>query len=436
MTATTTAVAMAAAQFQRGDATAAAELLGPVLAAEPDNVRALVLMTHVQLALKKPDLAQHAAQQAVQVAPEAAEALGALSRALTGLDRHDEAVALAERAMRLEPDNAYRHNRLAWALLGDGRRGVEAEHAGRMAVRLDPNEADFRITYAMVMKQLDYTDRARQALRDALALEPDNAVAQHELATLDVTHGNPFALGRLARGASGLAGALRTDPTQQASKFMLDVALRRFLVYTAVVLSILAYLGWRVLEFSVPGARLLAGAAALAPIGFAAAFVGRLDRSLRGYLVDVLTHGRQRVAAVAASAGILLLLIATVAPVSWLSWLLGLGAAGGFGARLLTVSASNAHVRSAGIDVPRFSTLGLWIVACAGGALGLLCLFGGLGGLGGGGLGGRGLAGGGLAGTGMDGESLGLLGLALALLGGACVAGVSIGRRRRKAADR
>ncbi|HEX9998936.1 MAG TPA: tetratricopeptide repeat protein, partial [Actinoplanes sp.] len=57
MTATTTAVAMAVAQFQRGDAAAAAELLGPVLAAEPDNVRALVLMTHVQLVLKKPELA-------------------------------------------------------------------------------------------------------------------------------------------------------------------------------------------------------------------------------------------------------------------------------------------------------------------------------------------------------------------------------------------
>jgi Flp pilus assembly protein TadD len=364
MTEVGTAVAMAAVQFQRGDATAAAELLGPVLAAEPDNVRALVLMTHAQLALKQPEPAYQAAHRAVLVAPESAEALGALSRALTGLDRHGEAIEVARRAAQLEPENAYRHNRLAWALVGEGRRAVEAEQAARLAVRLDPNEADFRITYAMVMKQLNYTDRARQALRDALALEPDNAVAQHELATLDVVHRNPFALGRLARGASGLAGALRADPRQQASRFMLDVALRRFLVYTAVLLAVLAYVGWRMAEFSVGGARILAGAAALAPIGFATYFVTRLDRSLRAYLMTVLTQGRQRIAAIGAGLCLALLLAATMAPARSLPWLLGVAAIGGFAVRLLTVSASNAHVRSAGvsISVDRVNILLWWVV--------------------------------------------------------------------------
>jgi predicted Zn-dependent protease len=95
------AVDLAVARFQLGDASAAAGLLGPVLAAEPDNLRALVLMTHAQLALKQPGLAHQAAHRAVLVAPDSAEALGALSRALTGLDRHDEAVELAQRAARL-----------------------------------------------------------------------------------------------------------------------------------------------------------------------------------------------------------------------------------------------------------------------------------------------------------------------------------------------
>jgi Tfp pilus assembly protein PilF len=408
MSSSATAVAMAAAQFQRGDAAAAADLLGPVLAAEPDNVRALVLMTHAQLALKRPELAHHAAHQAVRIAPESAEVLSALSRALTGLTRHADAVRLATDAARIEPENAYRHNRLAWALLGDGGRAAEAEQATARAIRLDPNEADFRITYAMVMKQLNRTDRAREALHDALRLEPDNAVARHELATLDVTHRNPFALGRLARGASGMAGALRADPTQQASRFMLDVALRRFLVYAAIVLALLAYIGWRVLEFSVPGARLLAAAAALAPVGFAVYFVGRLDRSLRTYLITVLTYGRQRIAAVMAAVSTALLLTAIVAPQAWLSWLLGLAAAGGFTARLLTVSASNAHVRSAGVDVPRISTATLVIVAAGTGVLGLASLLGGVG----------------------D-SHVGLLGLSVALLGVAGFAVATILRRRR-----
>jgi tetratricopeptide (TPR) repeat protein len=364
MTTTSTAIALATAQFQRGEPGAAAELLGPVLAAEPDHLRALVLMTHAQLALKRTDLALAAADHAVRVAPESAEALGALSRVLTALDRHDEAVGTAVAALQREPENAYRHNRLAWALLGDGRRGAEAEQAARMAVALDPEEADFRITYAMVMKQLDLDDRARQALRDALALEPDNAVAQHELATLDVSGRNPFALGRLARGVSGLAGALRADPRQQASRFMLDVALRRFLVYTAILLAVLAYVGWRVSEFSIGGARVVAAVAALAPIGFATFFVARLDRSLRAYLKDVVTQGRQRVAAVGAGVCLALLLTATVAPPAWLPWLLGVAAVGAFAVRLLTVSASNAHVRSAGLAVPRdrLSVILWWVV--------------------------------------------------------------------------
>jgi tetratricopeptide (TPR) repeat protein len=374
MSETGTAIALATAQFQRGEPGAAAELLGPVLAAEPDHLRALVLMTHAQLALKRTDLAMAAADHAVRVAPESAEALGALSRVLTALDRHDEAIGVAAAALQREPENAYRHNRLAWALLGHGRRGPEAEQAARTAVQLDPEEADFRITYAMVMKQLDMTDRARQALRDALALEPGNAVAQHELATLDVSGRNPFALDRLARGVSGLAGALRTDPRQQASRFMLDVALRRFLVYTAILLAVLAYVGWRVSGFSVVGARVVAGVAALAPIAFATYFVARLDRSLRAYLKEVVTQGRQRVAAIGAALCLVLLLTATAAPAAWLSWLLGSAAVGGFAVRLLTVSASNAHVRSVGLAVPRdrLSVI-LWgvVVLCLGAVVGL-----------------------------------------------------------------
>jgi hypothetical protein len=222
------------------------------------------------------------------------------------------------------------------------------------------------------MKQLGHTDRARRALHDALGLEPDNAVAQHELATLDVVHRNPFALGRLARGASGLAGALRADPRQQASRFMLDVALRRFLVYTAVLLAVLAYVGWRMTEFSVGGARLVAGAAALVPMVFAAYFVARLDRSLRAYLTAVLTQGRQRIAAIGAALCLALLLAATVAPAGSLPWLLGTAAVGGFAVRLITVSASNAHVRSAGLGTgpDRVSVVLWWVlIGCIGAAI-------------------------------------------------------------------
>jgi hypothetical protein len=145
---------------------------------------------------------------------------------------------------------------------------------------------------------------------------------------------------------------------------MLDVALRRFLVYTAILLAVLAYVGWRVSGFSIVGARVVAGVAALAPIGFATYFVFRLDRSLRAYLKELVTQGRQRVAAIGAALCLVLLLIATAAPTAWLPWLLGSAAIGGFAVRLLTVSASNAHVRSVGLAVERdrLSVILWWVV--------------------------------------------------------------------------
>jgi Flp pilus assembly protein TadD len=327
---------LARIQLSRGEPAAAAELLGPVLAAEPDHVTALVLMTHAQLALKQPELADELARRAVEHAPEWPDALAALSRVHTRLGRHDEAIATAREAALRQPENPYRHHRVAWALLEDGRRAVEAEHAAREAIRLDPDEADFRITYAMVMKQLNLTDRARQALRDALALAPDSAVARHELAALDVVHHHPFALGRLARGASGLVGALRADPKQEASRFLLDIALRQFLVWTAIILVLLAYLGWRTAESSPGLARLFAALATLVPAGYAGYFLSHLDPTLRSYLRDLLTHGRQRIALAAAATAMLTLLIALAAPAGWLPALLATATFAGFAVRLLT----------------------------------------------------------------------------------------------------
>ncbi|AEV81494.1 UDP-N-acetylglucosamine-peptide N-acetylglucosaminyltransferase [Actinoplanes sp. SE50] len=329
-------IAMARLQLQRGEAQAAAELLGPVLAAEPDHVTALVLMTHAQLALEKPDLAHEVAARAVRYAPGSAEALTALSRTLTALGRHDEAIATAQAATARQPENPYRHNRLAWALLEQGLRPVEAEHAAREAVRLDPDEADFRITYAMVMKQLNLPERAREALRDALRIAPDNAIARHELAAFDVVHRNPFALRRLARGVTGLVAALRADPRQEASRHLLDAALRQFLTYAAVMMGVFAYLGWRVAGESAPWARVLAGAAFLVPAAYASYFVARLDRVLKTYLREVVN--RHRAASVAAAVTLALLLTATVAPAAWLPALLGLACLAGFIVRLLSLT--------------------------------------------------------------------------------------------------
>jgi hypothetical protein len=80
--------------------------------------------------------------------------------------------------------------------------------------------------------------------------------------------------------------------------------------------------------------------------------------------MTVLTQGRQRIAAIGAALCLALLLAATVAPAGSLPWLLGVAAIGGFAVRLLTVSASNAHVRSAGVNlaVDRVNIVLWWVV--------------------------------------------------------------------------
>ncbi|SDT71918.1 tetratricopeptide repeat protein [Actinoplanes derwentensis] len=356
---------LARLQLGRGEPAAAAALLGPILAAEPDHVPALVLMTHAQLALQKPELADELARRAVEHAPEWPDALSALSRVHTEMGRHDQAIATARAAADRQPENPFRHNRLAWALLEDGRRSVEAEHAAREAIRLDPQEADFRITYAMVMKQLTLHDRARQALRDALALEPDNAVARHELAAFDVVHHNPFALTRLARGAAGLVGALRADPKQEASRYLLDLALRQFLVWTAIILAFLAYLGWRFTETSTGTARTFAAVAVLAPAAYAGYFLHRLDPGLRHYVRGLLTQGRQRLALAATAIAVLPLLLALIAPAAWLPVLLGTATFAGFAVRLLTAPADEPGGSGRGL-----STASLWRIVVVSAALG------------------------------------------------------------------
>jgi hypothetical protein len=80
--------------------------------------------------------------------------------------------------------------------------------------------------------------------------------------------------------------------------------------------------------------------------------------------MTVLTQGRQRIAGIGATLCLILLLGATVAPAGWLPWLLGVAAVGGFAVRLLTVSASNAHVRAAGVNISldRVSIVLWWVV--------------------------------------------------------------------------
>jgi tetratricopeptide (TPR) repeat protein len=185
MSRTERGVARAAALFERVDPGRAAELLSPVLAGDPSSASGWILMARIRLVLDQVDEALAAAERAIPLAPEDARPLAIASRALTLLGQHADAVTLALQAVALEPRNALWRDRAAWAMLASGHRVEDAETAARTATRLAPDEAHHFFTHGVVLDALGRADEARQALLTSLRLEPDNTVAQHRLAVLN-----------------------------------------------------------------------------------------------------------------------------------------------------------------------------------------------------------------------------------------------------------
>jgi tetratricopeptide (TPR) repeat protein len=178
-------IARAAAYFERLELQKAASTLEPVLASDPRSAAGWLLMARLRLALEQPEAALEAANRGVELLPEDARPPATASRALTMLGRHDEAITMAYRAVIIEPENPFWHDRVAWALLAADRHLADAEQAARTAVGLDPNEAHYYFTHGVALDALGHTDQARQALLISLRLEPENPVAQHRLAKLD-----------------------------------------------------------------------------------------------------------------------------------------------------------------------------------------------------------------------------------------------------------
>lgn len=284
----------------------------------------------------------------------------------------EEAIAAAELAARREPHNAYRHDQVTLALLAEGTRLADAESAARTAITLDPGSADLRVSYAMVADRLGRRGEARKALLEALMLDPQHAAARHELAGLDADHG--WSLRHLARGAAGYTDALHTDPRQHRRRVMLDVAVRRFLHLTAVLLGVLSVGGFQLARGDHPSAaRWAAAVAVLAPVLLAAGFGARLSPAARGYLRLVGTSGQVRATTIALLT-LALLLTAVAGPAGWLTGLLGASVLGGLLVRITTVTGTD-HVRAPGIEMPYvLGAVTLTVIAAVCAVLATLCL--------------------------------------------------------------
>jgi tetratricopeptide (TPR) repeat protein len=95
-----------------------------------------------------------------------------LSHLLAESGRLNEAVAVASRAIEMEPEDAYLHYDLG-GLLMRGNRFDEAERTLRKAIALAPDDGLLFATYAQCLNSLDRSQEAIRMLRVAIALRPE-----------------------------------------------------------------------------------------------------------------------------------------------------------------------------------------------------------------------------------------------------------------------
>jgi tetratricopeptide (TPR) repeat protein len=158
----------------------AAGELGNLVAAEPDNVRALTMLARIRLAAEQPAEAIVAADAAVAADPKDLAALVARGMVLVQLDRARDAADTAERILRLAPEDGYAQTSAA-AILAEARNGQRALDAAWRGVQLAPEDSTAHLVLGLVAARMQLYDLAERAYREALRLDPQLAAARHDI---------------------------------------------------------------------------------------------------------------------------------------------------------------------------------------------------------------------------------------------------------------
>ena len=151
---------------------------------------------------------------ALALRPETVSLRYALGDLYLAQQRWDEAIAEYEQAVRLDPENAWCHNRLGFTLAWKGGRDDEAIAQFREAIRLDANNGWSHYFLAIALENKGRLDEAVDEFREAARLLPEKrAEARQRLRGL---------LLRLGRGAEARAAwkeELAADPPKHDDWF-------------------------------------------------------------------------------------------------------------------------------------------------------------------------------------------------------------------------
>ncbi len=193
-------------------------VLRSLLAEDPHDLEALGLLGEAQLADHDPDGALATATIAIELDPRRDLPHRQASLAASRRGLHREAIARAEEAIRLAPDDEHGFIALARALLRTKRDLARARHAAVRAIVLAPDEAEPHLVFGMVSRAEGEHAAAEAAFRRALQLDPGNVAAGNELARLNVR--------RAARAPAVTSSApVSAEPSFQRRLLALPLAL-------------------------------------------------------------------------------------------------------------------------------------------------------------------------------------------------------------------
>jgi tetratricopeptide (TPR) repeat protein len=161
-----------------------------------------------------------AAEEALRLSPDDFDAHSQHAMALHMCDREEEAHVAILRCCSMNPTSGWANNMRASILRSLGRHRESVE-AAQLAIALSPNDPSPHCTLAQSFIGLDKGTEALVAAKAAISLDPDLALA-HE------TLGNVYlAMDKNADAERAFLAALERDPERSVSKFNLSVAMRK-----------------------------------------------------------------------------------------------------------------------------------------------------------------------------------------------------------------
>ena len=331
-----------------GDALARAELLislgrhdealstlAPTLREEPDNSYALCLAAQANLQLDRPEAARRAAEAAIKADPSSEWPFRLMSIALRESGDSAEAVEMAMRSVKMEPNLWEPRAILAIALSELKASRHRAKRVAESAVSIAPQEPQAHFVVGLVADRLGRQGDAENAYRRALKLNPQHAAARNNLSVILSRRGDYIGAAR------GFTEAAVVDPRLSIARRNVDFVVVRMIQRAQLVVlfaTFAAIAGPRLLGLDSRLVSMFAAATGLGLIVWSVLrFRSSTPRRLHRYLATLPARDRLATAwATLLAVAMLLLCVASALPGDARLWGLLLAVAALVGATLLS----------------------------------------------------------------------------------------------------